>query len=209
MGTGPINSDYFGEVESDGAPIVTFRRDKVFMDPYEREIAIEEGRMKAEDPDFTETDFVRIVYPGNRFSVYDQPIKTKATGIGQDDKAHPDRFPREWAIYQGRITGRSGTPLDAMGLAPQDVNHLDKFDVFSVENLAGLTDTAVLVIGNGIQRYRDMARKWLSDNTEPVVDTAAQGKIDALEAQLAEMREMIAALQPKRGRKIEDTTDAE
>lgn len=206
MGIGPIQSDFYASEEEAGAPNVRFFRDKVFMNPEDREQAIEEGRMTAEDPDYIETDFIEIVYPGNRFTVYKQPVKFKATGSARDDLAHPDRFPREWAAYQGRIQGVSGTSLELMGLNASDIAHLDKFDILSVENLAGLTDTSVLVIGNGIGRYRDMARAWMRANAKPVVDEVSQNRIDTLEAQLAEMRAMVEAMQPKRGRpaKLED-----
>lgn len=207
MGIGPINSEMYNAEEEAGAPNVRFYRHKVFMNPEDRGQAIEDGRMKAEDSDYIECDFIEIVYPGNRLSVYNQPVKLKATGSARDDLAHPDRFPREWDAYQNRVAGVSGTPLESMGLNQSDVSHLDKFDILSVENLAGLTDTAVLIIGNGIGRYRDMARAWQTANRKPVIDEVAQSQIDVLTAQLAEMRAMVEGMQPKRGRpaKLEDT----
>lgn len=207
MGTGPIESEFYASDEPDGAPNVRFFRDKVFMNAEDREQAIEEGRMAAEDPDYVETDFIEIVFPGNRFSVYKQPVKLKASGSGRDDLAHPDRFPREWKAYQDRTAGISGTSLEAMGLNASDIAHLDKFDILSVENLAGLSDTVVLTIGNGIGRYRDMARAWRNANRKPVIDAAAQTEIDLLKAQLAELTALVTGASPKRGRpaKLEDS----
>ena len=57
-----------------------------------------------------------------------------------------------------------------------------------------------------------MARAWLRANVAPVIDAAAQNQIDALTAQLAEMRAMVEGMQPKRGRpaKLEESdADAE
>ena len=212
MAVSQVTAELFGEGEQEqGRPVVKFYLGRVYMDPIEREHAIEEGRMTEEDLDYVETDFVRISFPGNRFTVFDQPVKFKASGMDPDDRAHPDRFPREWGMYKNRQEGPIGTPLNAIpSLNASDIKHLDRFDVLTVENLAGLSDIAVMAIGNGVSRFREVARNWLRARAKPVVDMAAQGEINDLKAQIAEMREMILNQQPKRGRpaKIEESPDA-
>lgn len=212
MGIGPVEGELYGNDEKAGAPVVKFYLGRVYMDPIERKHAIEAGRIGPEDQDYHETDFVRISYPGNRFMVFDQPIKREASGMDPDDRAHPDRFPREWDAYQNRMDGPIGTPLSAIqSLNASDIKHLDHYDILTVENLAGLSDIAVLTIGNGIGRYRDLAQSWLRANVKPVLDVAAQSEIDALKATVAQLMEMVTASAPaKRGRpaKIEDTDNA-
>lgn len=212
MGVSTITAEAYGATEEDttGRPNVRFYRGKVFMDPIERDRAIEEGRMESTDLDFVETDFIRITFPGNRFMVYDQPIRAKSRGTSPEDQAHPQLYPREWAAYQDRTSGPVGFPLTAIPeLTGADIAHLEKFDILSVENLAGLPDVVTLTIGQGVGRYRDIARAWMRANVKPAINEAAQSEIDQLKAQVAQLMEMVTAT-PKRARpaRIEDTTDA-
>ena len=158
-------------------------------------------------------DFVRIMNPGDKTSVFDQP----ATEV------HKLRFPRHWVAYQSRKAGGSvgmiGTPL-AQWIAerPDDLtsgqlSELSTLGFQTAEHVAGASDHQVQRIGMGGIGLRERARNYLSRKnsaqTNDALD-AANARADKLEAQMAEMMRMMAGMQtpaqrgPGRPRKVTD-----
>jgi hypothetical protein len=189
-----ITGSLYGESEEDSArnssrgALVTFRRDKVYMDAIERRHALAEGRQTIEDPDFTECDFIRIQYPGNKYTIYDQPVRHESVGTDFDSLSDPLKYPVQWAAYQNKDVTPLGTPLTVIHtLTSADVSHLNGMDIKTVEQLAGLHDGVVMSIGQGISRYRDLGRAYLMAQPKRVVDAAAQAEIEDLKRRLDEM----------------------
>lgn len=162
--------------------IVTFYRGRQYMDDQVRKDAIAEGRMKEEDPDYREMDFVRIKYPGNPYLQPDRPVVMEQIG---DEKSDPERWPRQWAAYKSNDGPAVGTPLDVLtALTEGDVRHLDGLSIRNVETLEGMTDGHVISLGMGMRRYRQIARDW-RDRQPKAAEALAQREIDELKAQIA------------------------
>ena len=153
-------------------------------------------------------DFVRIMNPGDKTNVYDQPAT----------EAHKMRFPRHWLAYQAAKNGGAGSALGVtlgewVNERPDDVTdgqvaELTMLGFQTVEQLAGASDHQIQRVGMGGMGLRERARNFLSARNAPAAVqalAAAQGEIAALKAQMAEMMAMMQQnAQPRTRRKADD-----
>lgn len=109
--------------------------------------SLSEGR-----PVFKSVVFMRLIQPGER-DVYDQPARPQDA----------ERFPREYRHYcEGRIGVPDGSPLQVLFPNHEDVvSTLVYHRIFTVEQLANLSDTALQNIGMGGYEWQGKARRWL------------------------------------------------
>lgn len=138
------------------------------------------------------TDFVKILIPGDKTSIWDQPVR-------EHDK---QRFPRHWLFYQMKKTEGQvfGTPLaqwatdnpDDSALGHQIAElHLLKFQ--SVEQVANMTDTQVQKVGMGAAGLRERARTYLgSKNTTQ--SNEDRDKLNRQDEELKFLKTQMAAL---------------
>jgi hypothetical protein len=143
-------------------------------------------------PIYKEVDFIEIHQPGNKDSVIDR-------------KAYPvdiERFARHYEAYKARTKGDGvhieGTPLvEWPGITRSQAEELKFFNVYSVEQLAGMSDSNAQNI-MGIQSLKAAAKLWLEKASDKQLQEA-QDEIAQLKAQMAEL---MAAKEekPKRGR---------
>ena len=100
-------------------------------------------------------DYVLIQHPGERDNT-NRPVK-----VGEDDL----RFPRQWMQFQKSLEQvPEGTPLSALFVDPNLVNvppYLNGIGIYTVEQLADLSATAIQNIGLGGQEWNNLARKYL------------------------------------------------
>ncbi len=125
---------------------------------------------------FEDFTYIRIMAPANRSSI----VERRAT---DDDKM---RFSAQYARYlQGMEQLASGTPLTELpSLTPSQVMELRALKVTTVEQLGGLPDTTVQILGTGGQELKQRALRYLDKTT----DASKQGdRIRSLEQQLAEL----------------------
>ena len=163
--------------------IVTFYNGRQYMDEVDRKLAIAEGRMKQDDPDYREMPFIRITYPGNPYSRPERPVRFDGNDVYPPDT---ERWPREWAQFLAQDSAPIGTPISVLTvLNAGDLEHLANLKIRTVEVLEGMTDAHVMSLGMGMQRFRTVARAWRKEQPAVVVDAAAQDKIARLEAQVA------------------------
>lgn len=103
-------------------------------------------------PVYDNVEMVEVIQPGEK-----EGTKVVAT------EWHRRRFPRQYEAYkQGVEMSETGTPLDHLFPAePSTIQTLKGFHVFTIQQLAGLTDTAIGNLPMGRQLV-DRAKAYLS-----------------------------------------------
>lgn len=146
-------------------------------------------------PIFRDVEYIRVIFPGDNTREIFRP----ATEL---DKA---KYSEEYARFkEGHQQTFSGTPLASWGvLHASTVAELRAIRVFTVEQLADLSELGIGKLGLGGRDMVSKAKAYLSRNTE----------VDRLKARVAELEEQLAekaADAPRRGRppKKEVTDDA-
>lgn len=127
-------------------------------------------------PIFEDREYVEIIIPGSR---NERPVRR----VTEQDK---DRWPREYAAFQrNHEQSEDGTPLEQWPrMTRSRVHELKAIGIFSVEDLAGLSDANVKNVGPDGYELRDAAKAFLQgDDTD-----ALKKRIAELEAENAELR---------------------
>lgn len=131
-------------------------------------------------PMFRDEEWVNITLRGDRNSVTNRPVT---------DRDRSERWP---ALYQafkmGQTRANFGTPLEEWPLCSRSMAETMKhYNVYTVEDLAGLDDNGIQQIGMGAREYMEKAKAYIKsaeDSAEPskMVDqiNQMQAQIDAL-----------------------------
>ena len=151
---------------------------------HNKEKSAKEGR-----PIYDLRDYVMIMVPGDKDSIIHRPAS-------QQDI---DRFPVQFSRYKNKQEQRygSGTPLKAVTfLNSAQAKELEYFNVFTVEQLAGMSD------GNaqkfmGFQILRQAAQDFLAAAREAAPMTAMRAEMQTKDAQLEAQALAIADLQKR------------
>jgi len=128
-------------------------------------------------PVYDDIEIVTIMNPGE-----------KEPTIVQADEFHKRRFPRQYEAFKKGIENQQGgTPLDLLfPAAPSTVKQLKAFHIFTVQQLATISDSAMAQIPMG---------RTLSDRAKEYLKNAGSGQsFHALEAMRKEIEELKAAL---------------
>lgn len=134
---------------------------------------------------FIDKDHVEIVVAG----------QDKQKFVGPVNEQIKARFPEEWEMYQkGQQTVRVGTPVEQWPqLTPSQVLMLKQLNVFTVEDVASLSDENVRNVGPGGYKLREDAAKFLK-----LAQSAADvGKMEELQKQMTALLEANKALEAK------------
>lgn len=137
---------------------------------------------------YKEKPFVRIIVPGDKTSVVDQPVR--------DD--HKRRFPRQWLHFQMQNNNAEviGVPLiqwvkdDPENFSDMQMAELQIFKFQTVEQVATASDGQLQRIGMGAVGLREHARRYLSVKNQ----SSSQTEIEHTKRELAEVKEQMAAL---------------
>lgn len=132
--------------------------------------------------------FVRIVVPGDKTNVVEQPVR----------ESHKQRFPRQWLHYQMQNNDAHliGTPLKDWHLArPDEINQmqLEELSILkfqTVEQVATASDMQLQKVGMGAAGMRDKARSYLLNKNQ----SSSQSEIEETKRELAELKQQMAAL---------------
>lgn len=138
--------------------------------------------------------FVRIVVPGDKTNVIDQPAR--------DD--HKRRFQRQWLFFQMKNSEGQviGTPMSVWHqerpeeLTDGQLQELVILKFQTVEQIATASDNQIMRLGMGAAGLRERARSFLSSKnaqTSGAELKAAQAEIEALKAMVASIASMQAA----------------
>lgn len=162
-----------------GAAVVKFYAKQVIV-PFKSE---ESGR-----PVYRQADYVRVDFPGEH-----DTIDREAT------TADKRRYAKHWEAYQsGRMELPDGTPLASLFPAnPEIVDELRFHKVFTIEQLGGMSDTALQNIPMGGTEWHARAKRFL-DMTR---DAGRMGQIERrqrdLDAQVTKANEDNDALRAR------------
>lgn len=136
---------------------------------------------------------------GREIYVDEPHVRVRVAGMDKDEWVSPvneqikARFPEEWEQFQkGMEAPKIGTPLHAWGqMTPARIKNLEGFNVYTVEDIAVLSETAIQKIGMGARKLQEDARKFLS-----LSQTSADvKKLEELEKTNAEQAQAIKDLQ--------------
>lgn len=152
------------------------------------QLHVEFYEYKGEGPDKGK-HFVRIVVPGDKTNVIDQPAR----------EDHKVRFSRQWLHYQMKNTdaGVVGVPLlqwhsdRPEELTDGQLSELHVLKFLTVEQVATASDAQVMRIGMGGAGIRERARSYLSAKNAQTSGAALEKQA----AELAELRQMVAQMQ--------------
>jgi hypothetical protein len=142
-------------------------------------------------PIFKDVPHIRIRYPGDPTRETIRPVRTDPNR-SRPYPPDPERFPRQWAAFQARqVQPLEGTPLEQWPpLSRSQVLELKAVHVHTVEQLAGVPDSAMHNLGMGGRSLRAQAQAWLAD----AKDGAATA---ALAAENEQLKERLAALEAR------------
>jgi hypothetical protein len=137
---------------------------------------------------YKEQPFVRIIVPGDKTSIVDQPVR----------EDHKQRFARQWLHFQMQNNNAEviGVPLkDWVRDDPENFNdmqmaELQIFKFQTVEQVATASDSQLQRIGMGAVGLRELARRYLSVKNQ----SSSQTEIEKIKQEHAEMKEQMAAL---------------
>jgi len=190
------------EEQAENAENLTFGDDRLgvifYNKPVEdRERSLAEGRRC-----FKDREFVKIMVPGDRHNTVDRPVQK--TGIlPTDDRL---RFAKQYERFKAQQdqSAHDGTPLSLWPTIPATLAEELRFiNIFTVEQLATLSDTHVAKIPGGHQ-WKDKADKFVKAMKDTAQVTKMQAelaerdnKIEALEKAVAEQSARIDALLKK------------
>lgn len=174
------NLDFTGTYNPAGGPVdlstahqaVTFYQRNELV-PFKSE---QEGR-----PIYRTADYIRVETPGDNLSVIDREAM-------HDDKL---RYAKQFEAYKaGKMDVPEGAPLSGIFAAnPEIVDTLKAFKVYTVEQLASLSDTNVQTLPMGGGDWVARARRFL-DVTK---DAGRLGKIEARQRDLDFQNEQLVA----------------
>lgn len=127
-------------------------------------------------PIYENEEYIRIITPGDNKSIVERPVK-------DGDKT---RFPEQYARFRASEDQiPDGIPLKTVGwLQPSQVAELEHINIFTVEQLADLSD-AHLDKSMGLLDLRKRAQQFV----QPADDTYRQQQ-----AEIAELKQQVAAL---------------
>ena len=166
---------------------VQFGSDQRLFVEFSSRAVIDEIASTAEGrPRHKQVDYIRIQQPGERDCI----LRPAHDG----DRA---RFRNHWQAYlDGRQSIPDGTQLSVLfPVNPEIVENLKVDKIFTVEQLAGLTDTQIQNIGMGARGWQQKAAEYLMVAYEGKGMHAVTKKLEQMEAQQAADREKIAALE--------------
>lgn len=133
---------------------------------------------------YEEREFIRIMFPGDRTKMVDR----EANDI---DKR---RFATQYAAFQqNKAAPLQGTPISEWApLSKSQVLELQAMRIMTVEQLAGLPDTAIDFFGG--RDLRDKAQAWLKSAADGAYAMQLKAMNERLETDLAAKDEQLKAM---------------
>lgn len=136
---------------------------------------------------YVEKVYVQIRNKGEKNAIFSRPMREEDKTIFQD----------AWANFNAEDQGGAmrGYSISALGLGPDQVEELNDLGLYTVHDLAELSDGAATSITGGYTLKRQ-ADAWLEAQGDGLTAAAIlerDQEIEALKAQIAELK-------PKRGR---------
>lgn len=149
--------------------------------------------------------FVRIMAPGDKTLVIDTPVR----------EDHKQRFPQKWLYFemQNNDAPVVGTPLldwhreHPEAISANQIAELSIMKFQTVEQVATATDRQIQLVGMGGDGLRNLAQLYLKGKNASGASKEldeANAKIEALQAQMAEIMEQMQRSKGGRPRKEQE-----
>lgn len=149
----------------------------------------EQGR-----PIHDDVEYIKIFWPGDNTKEIHRPVR-------QEDKAK--YAPEYTAFTEKREQLMSGTPLSAWGaLHESTVADLRALKVYTVEQLAGLSEIGIAKLGMGARDMVAKAQAFLNKGSEAEL---LRAQVETLTKRVQELESQLAA--PRRGRPPKEVTE--
>ena len=141
----------------------------------------QEGR-----PIYEPVDMIRIRHPGER-DVHEILVREE----------HKHEFPRQWAAYKaGQTAGIDGTPLATLFPVEQAiVKQMGTLHIFTVEQLAGLTEAGITRLGMGGRQHVERAKKFMEASSGMANGHRLESELRSSQEQLEQAKAQILAMQ--------------
>lgn len=198
-------------LKQDTMPLVRFG--KVAVE--DRTESIKAGRLITKDIDMA---YVKQI--GDRDETERDALEWIASQRGKafGERGNPPTIPLDWferyeKIYENYLKGFANQPdgfpvREWAVLTPAQVSNMHTMHTFTVEQVAGWTESAMAMFGMGGRELREKAKTWLASGDEKAAKIEAQEvKISTLEGTIAQLQESMAAMRaemnedkPQRGR---------
>lgn len=156
----------------------------------------EQGR-----PIFKDVPYLWIRFPGDR----NREVKRRVDMRGVRGIPDPERFPRQWALFQNQQEQvQEGTPLEEFAPLSRSIAlNYKGLNIFTVENLAAVPDSALSGMGHGAREHRDQAKAWLEAAKDSAATTKLAQENKVLKDEIEALKQQFKDLsddKPKRGR---------
>lgn len=141
-------------------------------------------------PVYVEQERIRIMIAGDKENIIDRKAN-------DEDR---NRFADAYARFKRKAErSHDGTPLEEWPqLATTQVAMLKEFNIFTVQMLANVPDTSLGKMGPGARDLKSKAQNFLNNDAPRAAQSekiaALQADNDTLRAEVAEMKEQIAAM---------------
>lgn len=137
---------------------------------------------------YQDAEFIKIMIPGDRYTVHER----EAT---DHDRS---KFPVEYARFKNGLKEEEqavGTPLKHWpAMSRSLMKEFTHFNVFTVEQLAGISDTAKQAFGMGAQEWSLKAKAFLEVAGNSAAAQKYASENEALKQRLADMEAQFASL---------------
>lgn len=147
-------------------------------------------------PIFDEVEFVKIIVPGDKNLIFDQPA----------DASHQHRFPKQYDRFKaGHKQSNDGTPLEAVTwLTVGQVAEFKALNIMTVEQLADVSDQLAQRF-MGAFELRRKAQAFLEASKGEAATSKLAAELEKRDNQIAalqkQMEELIKAAQKDAGKK--------
>jgi len=155
----------------------------------------EEGR-----PIYEDVPYVRIMFPGDNTKKVVRPANMKGTDTTPSD---PQRWPKQWEAFKNQsVQANEGTPIDQWPpLSKSMALSLKAMNIHTVEQLAGVSDTALTWLG--ARDLREKAKAYIASATDSAAVLKLQSENQNLKDDIAALKSQFAELADKRGKQKE------
>lgn len=190
---------------------------KFFIKPVQNMAASKEhGR-----PIFDDVEWVEIRLPGDKLTVFVDTVWRNDPETGEQvpnggvpgfmPPPYVERWPDIYAKFKaGLVQAQSGTPLEEWPImSASKVAELKALNIYTVENLADLTDGYLGRLGMGGRALRDQARAYIAEAKDLAQASAVAAENAELRERLARLEAMLVQPAAPQDKALEDCTDAE
>jgi hypothetical protein len=150
-------------------------------------------------PVYEDVPWIKILVPGDRTKAYDRPAKLELDG--PNDQVPPDhrRFPQQWQAYTQQTTKATvGLPVEEWSaITRSEAQMFKRMDIHTVEQLAGLPDTALSWLGARV--HREKASAWLQSAKDHAGESRLARENEQLRAQLVVLQDQVRELAARVG----------